>query len=78
MTRLIAEWFWRAAMVCALGWIGWELHGIREDMMQPVDDDPAVTAGADESQHCLNAVRYRVERSRRKVESIPLAMNESR
>ncbi len=46
MKRLLAEWLWRAAIVCALGWIGWELHELRMDLQQP--DDEATTAAAPE------------------------------
>ena len=46
MKRLLAEWLWRAAIVCALGWIGWELHALRMDLQQP--DDEATTAAAPE------------------------------
>lgn len=81
MKRLMnAECLWRCAMVCALGWIAWELHGIREDMMQPVDDEAAVTADVDTdgSPHCLDAVQHRIAGSGRKVEAIPLAMTTPR
>ncbi|MDE2395043.1 MAG: hypothetical protein KGL43_22620 [Burkholderiales bacterium] len=42
MKRLIAELIWRATVVAALAWIGWELHQIHQDMLQP--DDSQVTA----------------------------------
>jgi len=38
MNRLIAEWIWRAALIGMLAWIGWELHDIREELMQPADE----------------------------------------
>ena len=78
MTRLVAEWFWRAAMVCALGWIGWELHGIHEDMMQPVDEDVALTADADDSQGCSDTVRHHAKGLNRQVEAITVATTASR
>ena len=52
-------------MVCALGWIGLELHGLREDLSQPADDDSTVTAETDgeDNQGCADAVQQRVRGS---------------
>jgi hypothetical protein len=47
MKRLIAEWIWRAAIIVALGWIGLELHQLRQDMMAPIDEQGAETIGPD-------------------------------
>jgi hypothetical protein len=65
MKRIIGEWVWRAVMVCALGWIGLELHGLREDLSQPADDGSTVTAETDgeDSQGCVHAVQQRVRGS---------------
>jgi hypothetical protein len=30
---------WRLAVLAALGWIGWELHLIHEDMFDPGDEE---------------------------------------
>lgn len=57
MNRLIVEWFWRTAMVCALGWIGWELHGIRQELLKPVGEDMTVIADTDDNQSCFDADR---------------------
>jgi hypothetical protein len=80
MKRIIGEWVWRVAMVCALGWLGLELHGLREDLAQPADEDPAMTAEADgsDSQGCVDAVRQRVRDSAPKIAAAPLAMITSR
>ena len=47
MNRVLAEWIWRAAVVGALAWIGWELHQIRQDMMQPADESTTAAAAPD-------------------------------
>lgn len=44
MTKLIAEWVWRIAVVVLLAWIGAELHALHDDLMAPADDQPATTA----------------------------------
>ena len=44
MKRIIGEWVWRVVMVCALAWIGLELHGLREDLAQPVAVKAASTS----------------------------------
>lgn len=55
--RLIAEWLWRAALICALGWIGWELHEIRLEMQQPAEDQTTAEAESDPLQESLDALR---------------------
>ena len=62
MKRIIGEWVWRVVMVCALGWIALELHGLREELSQPPDDGSAVTADTEgeDSQGCVDAVQQRV------------------
>ncbi|MBW8829024.1 MAG: hypothetical protein JF606_06260 [Burkholderiales bacterium] len=57
MKRLIAEWLWRAAVICALVWIALELHYVHEDMMQPVDEAPVVTADTDGTEQGIERVR---------------------
>jgi hypothetical protein len=44
MTKLIAGWLWRIAVVVLLAWIGAELHALHDDLMAPEDDQPATTA----------------------------------
>jgi len=44
MTKLIAEWVWRIAVVVLLAWIGAELHTLHDDLVAPGDDQPATTA----------------------------------
>jgi hypothetical protein len=31
MKRTFSDWLWRAALLWALGWIGWDLHALRLD-----------------------------------------------
>jgi predicted GNAT superfamily acetyltransferase len=71
--RLIAEWFWRAAIVCALGWIGWEMHQIRVQMQQP--DDEATTAAAPaDLQGNLDELSDGIAKLNEKVDAMMVAM----
>jgi hypothetical protein len=77
MKRIIGEWVWRVALVCALGWVGLELHGLREDLSQPADDDPSVTAEAD-GESSEGCVRQRSRGSGQKIAAAHLASTASR
>jgi len=71
--RLIAEWLWRAAIVCALGWIGWELHQIRVQIQQT--DDKATTAAApDDVQDSLDDLGDGIAMLNEKVDAMMVAM----
>lgn len=73
MKRLIAEWLWRAAIVCALGWIGWELHQIRVQIQQT--DDKATTAAApDDVQDSLDDLGDGIAMLNEKVDAMMVAM----
>ena len=73
MKRLIAEWLWRAALVCALGWIGWEMHQIRVQMQQPYDE--ATTAAApDDLQDSLDDLSDGIAKLNEKVDAMMVAM----
>jgi len=47
MKKLISEWLWRVAIVCTLGWIGFELHQIHEAMLEPLGETTTATAPED-------------------------------
>jgi len=71
--RLIAEWLWRTAIVCALGWIGWEMHQIRVQMQQP--DDEAITAATrDDLQDSLDDLSDGIAKLNEKVDAMMVAM----
>jgi len=71
--RLIAEWLWRTAIVCALGWIGWEMHQIRVQMEQP--DDEAITAATpDDLQDSLDDLSDGIAKLNEKVDAMMVAM----
>jgi hypothetical protein len=74
MKRLIAEWLWRMALLGLLGWIGWELHGVRADMNQPTDEQTAAATGPDEVQDRLEAIRDDLEVLNQKVDAIMVVM----
>jgi hypothetical protein len=72
--RLIAEWTWRTVIVCALGWIGWELHQMRLEMQQPTDDQTTAEAGSDDVQDGLDDLSDAVARLEAKLDAIMMAM----
>ena len=73
MKRLIAEWLWRAAIVCTLGWIGWEMHQIRVQLQQP--DDEAITAATpDDLQDSLDDLSDGIAKLNKKVDAMMVAM----
>jgi hypothetical protein len=74
MNRLIADWLWRMALLGALCWIGWELHGLREDMVQPVDDQATTAAAPDDMQNSLDDLRDGVATLNAKVDAMMMAM----
>jgi hypothetical protein len=72
MKQLIAEWLWRAAVICALAWIGMELRQIHEDLNQPADE---VSASApDDVQRTLDGLNEDVAQLNDKVNAIMVAM----
>jgi hypothetical protein len=72
MKRLIIEWLWRLAVLGALLWIGWELHGVREDMAQPAEEQQA-EAPADPMDEG-DAVRQELAALNQKLDAVMLAM----
>jgi len=78
MNRLIADWLWRMALLGALCWIGWELHGLREDMAQPVDDQATTAAAPDDVQNSLDDLRDGVVTLNAKVDAMMMAMMQMR
>ena len=79
MKRLIAEWLWRAAIVCALAWIGWELHQMRLDLQQPVDDEVTAEAPApDDLQDRIDDIDDQLAALHQKVDAIMIAMAQLR
>lgn len=73
MKRLVAEWLWRAAVLCVLGVIAWELLALRADIAQPADDQ-AVAAGSDDAQDSLEAIRDDIASLAHKVDAILVVM----
>jgi len=73
MKKLLAEWLWRVAIVCALGWGGWELHQIRLQLQQP--DEEATTATApDDLQDSLDDLNDGIAKLNEKVDAMMVAM----
>ena len=73
MKRTIAEWLWRAAIICALGWIGWEMHQIRLQMQQP-DDQTTTAAAPDDLQDSLDELSDGIAKINGKVDAMMVAM----
>ena len=79
MTRQIAEWLWGAAMVCALAWIGWELHQMRLELGQPEDDQVTAEAPApDDLQAGIDELGDQVAALHDKLDAIMIAMAQLR
>jgi hypothetical protein len=78
MTRWIADWVWRLALLGALCWVGWELHRFHDDMMQPVEEPAVVAAEPDAVQDGLEAIRDDLDVLTRKVDAILFAMTRTR
>jgi len=73
MSRQIAEWTWRLAMLAVLLWVGWELRQFHADYMQPVDDGSTVSAGNDDLQTSIDDLRDDVAALDQKLDAIALA-----
>jgi len=74
MKRLIAEWLWRAVLICALGWMGWELHQIRLGMQRSVEDQTTAEAESGPLQDSIDALREDVATLNEKVDAMMAAM----
>lgn len=77
MKQRMVEWLWRLAVLGALGWIGWQLQRLHEDIIQPVDDQTTVTA-ADDTQDSLDSIRDDLETLNKKVDAILVVMARAR
>jgi hypothetical protein len=75
---LIADWLWRAALLGALCWIGWQLHEFREDMNEPVDEQTTVSTEPDVVKDSLAALHDDIEDLKQKVDEILVAVARSR
>ena len=73
MKRMIAEWLWRGALLAALGWIGWELMLLHDDLNQPAEDT-TVTAETDDTQDSLDQIHNELGALARKVDAILVVM----
>ncbi|HEY4067105.1 MAG TPA: hypothetical protein VGM74_09440 [Burkholderiaceae bacterium] len=77
MKSKIAEWFWRLAVLLALGWIGLQLQRLHEDIMTPVDD-AANVASSDDTQGALDNIHDDLDALTKKVDAILVVMARSR
>jgi len=78
MKRLIADWLWRMALLGALCWIGWELHGFREEMLLPVDEQTTASNEPDVLQDSLESIQDDIEDLKQKVDAILVAVARAR
>ncbi len=70
MNRTVAEWLWRAAMLCALVWVGCELRSLHVDLMAPVDEVTSAEADPGELQSSLDDIRDALADLNRKVDFV--------
>jgi hypothetical protein len=78
MTRLIADWLWRLALLAALCWIGLELQHFHDDMLQPTDEPSTASAETDDVQDSLNAIRDDLDNLSLKVDALLVAMSRTK
>jgi len=78
MSARIAEWLWRLALLGLLGWIGWELQLLHQDINQPADDTTSVAQAPDDTQDTLDAIRDDLAGLTQKVDAIMLVMARAR
>jgi hypothetical protein len=73
--RLIAEWLWRAAVLCVLGLIALELQRVHEDITaQPPEDTSTLAEVPDETQRSVDAIRDDIAELAQKVDTILVAV----
>ena len=78
MKRLIADWVWRVALLGVLCWIGWELHGFRDDMLQPSDEQTTASAEPDVVRDGLDAIQDDIEDLKQRVDAVLVAVSRLR
>lgn len=75
MKRQIAEWLWRAAVLCVLGVIAWQLQRLHEDVTaQPVEDTSTMAEAPDETQRSVDGIRDDIAELTQKVDAILVVM----
>ena len=77
MKSTITEWLWRAAVLGGLVWIGWELHTMHADLMQPAEE-ATVATGPDSPQDNLDDIRDSLAGLTQKVDAILVVMARSK
>ena len=75
MTQRMAEWLWRAAMLAAMAWIGWELQQIHQDLL-PADDQTTAAASPDDTASRIDELAEGVASLNQKVDAIMIAMTQ--
>lgn len=72
LARAIAEWVWRLAILAALGFIGFELRQLHQDITEPVEEPQSVAST--DSDDALDAIDRQLARLNQKVDAIMLVM----
>ena len=65
-------------MLVMLGWIGWELQLLREDVNQPVDDVSTTAQAPDDTQDSLDAIHQELVGLTQKIDAIMVVMARAR
>ena len=76
MTQRMAEWLWRAAMLAAMAWIGWELQQIHQDLLLPAEDQTTAAASPDDTAGRIDELADGVASLNQKVDAIMIAMTQ--
>jgi hypothetical protein len=72
--RWIAEWLWRAAVLCLLALIGWELQRVHDDLMSPPFDDTTSTVAEAPDVQDIDGLRDDIAVLAKKVDAILIVM----
>ena len=73
--RLIAEWLWRAVVLCVLGVIAWELQRVHEDITaQPSEDASTMVEAPEETLRSVDAIRDDIADLAQKMDAIRIAI----
>lgn len=74
MNRSAAEWLWRAAVLAALCWIGYEVQQMRVDISQPAEDANTAAAEPQADPEDVDDMRAQLAVLDQKMDAMMIAM----
>ena len=76
--RMSAEWLWRGALLASLVWIGYELHGLHSDLLEPAVGETVASAGPEAEMDRLDSVRDDIADIKQRVSAIMVVMTRAK